>query len=97
MAFFSGYLFGQAGEAALAGPLAAVLEPIERLVPTVGRANAQTVLNGEEQERFRVFWEAWGVVEREYYNRDAIDRQKLIYGATKGMVDARSATRTPSI
>jgi carboxyl-terminal processing protease len=35
-----------------------------------------------------VFWEAWGVVEREYYNRDAIDRQKLIYGATKGMVDA---------
>jgi carboxyl-terminal processing protease len=88
MAFFSGYLFGRAGEAAQPGPLAAVLEPIERLVPTVGRANAQTVLNGEEQERFRVFWEAWGVVEREYYNRDAIDRQKLIYGATKGMVDA---------
>ncbi len=88
MAFLSGYLFGRADEGARPGPLAAVLAPIERLVPSAARASAPTVLTVEEQERFKVFWEAWGIVEREFYDRGAIDHQKMIYGATKGMIDA---------
>ena len=38
------------------------------------------------QQRFRVFWEAWDIIDREF-NRDApLDTQKMIYGALSGMV-----------
>jgi carboxyl-terminal processing protease len=82
MAFVSGYLFGRADPGN--GPFAflGVLEP------TTVRATETTVLTSEEQQRFQVFWEAWQVVEKEFYNQNQIDHQKLMYGAIKGMVDA---------
>ena len=46
------------------------------------------MLTADEQQRFKVFWEAWQVVERDFYDKSQIDHQKLIYGAIKGMVDA---------
>jgi carboxyl-terminal processing protease len=82
MAFVSGYLFGRAGPAD--GPLAF----LGRFGPSTAGVAEASVLDADEQRRFRVFWEAWRVVEREYYNRPAIDSQKMIYGAIKGMVDA---------
>ena len=88
MAFVSGYLFGRADGGPNRSPIAALLEPLERLGPPPVRATADDLLSADEQQRFRVFWEAWSFVEREFYNRGAIDHQKMIYGATKGMVDA---------
>ncbi len=45
--------------------------------------------SGDKQldEQMKTFWEAWQLVEKEYYGRP-VDRQKMIYGATKGMMDA---------
>ncbi len=88
MAFVSGYLFGRADAGAQDGPLAALLQPLRRVAPVPIRPGVELPLNADEQQRFNIFWETWGIVEREFYNRDSIDHQKMIYGATKGMVDA---------
>ena len=85
MAFVSGYLFGRA-EDGVGGPVAGLLAPLTRVAPRP--ATADTVLSEQEQERFKVFWEAWRIVERDFYNRGTIDHQRMIYGATKGMVEA---------
>ena len=82
MAFISGYLFGRSEPAG--GPLSF----LDVLQPSTARATEGGVLTTDEQQRFRVFWEAWQVVERDFYDRSQIDHQKLIYGAIKGMVDA---------
>jgi carboxyl-terminal processing protease len=82
MAFVSGYLFGRAEPAS--GPLAF----LDAVQPATARATEDGVLSSDEQQRFRVFWETWQVVEREFYDKSQVDHQKLIYGAIKGMVDA---------
>jgi carboxyl-terminal processing protease len=82
MAFVSGYLFGRAEPAG--GPLAF----LDAVQPATARATEEGVLSSDEQQRFRVFWETWQVVEREFYDKSQVDHQKLIYGAIKGMVDA---------
>jgi len=82
MAFISGYLFGRSEPAY--GPLAF----LDVLQPSTVRATEDGVLSSDEQQRFNVFWEAWQVVEKDFYDKNQVDHQKLIYGAIKGMVDA---------
>jgi carboxyl-terminal processing protease len=45
-------------------------------------------LSPELLEQFQVFWEAWSLVDREYYDRAALDSRKLTHGAIRGMLDA---------
>lgn len=40
------------------------------------------------QQRFRIFWEAWGVIERDFNRDGPLDAQEMIYGATRGMVES---------
>jgi carboxyl-terminal processing protease len=82
MAFVSGYLFGRADPGN--GPFAF----LSALEPGIVRGSDLSVLSTDEQQRFQVFWEAWQIVERDFYDKSQIDHQKLIYGAVKGMVDA---------
>jgi carboxyl-terminal processing protease len=82
MAFVSGYLFGRSEPAN--GPLAF----LDILQPSTARATEERVLTSDEQQRFKVFWETWQIVERDFYDKTQVDHQKLIYGAIKGMVDA---------
>lgn len=82
LAFVSGYLFGRTEPAG--GPLAF----LDILQPSTARATEDGVLSADEQTRFRVFWETWRIVERDFYDKSQVDHQKLIYGAIKGMVDA---------
>ena len=82
MAFASGYLFGRSEPAQ--GPLAF----LDVLQPATARATVDGVLNEDEQQRFKIFWETWQIVERDFYDKSQVDHQKLIYGAIKGMVDA---------
>jgi len=37
---------------------------------------------------FRVFWEAWNLVQQHYVERSRVDPQKMTYGAVQGMLDA---------
>lgn len=37
---------------------------------------------------FKVFWEAWHLVDKEFYDRSAVDYTKMTYGAIKGMLES---------
>lgn len=37
---------------------------------------------------FKLFWDVWDLLSREYIDKEAIDAQKLFYGAISGMVSA---------
>jgi carboxyl-terminal processing protease len=82
MTFVGGYLFGRAEPAG--GPLSF----LDVLQPATARAAQDGVPDSDEQLRFRVFWETWQIIERDFYDKTQVDQQKLLYGAIKGMVDA---------
>jgi carboxyl-terminal processing protease len=42
----------------------------------------------ELRDQFAVFWEVWNLVESEFYHRAPLDRQRMIQGAIKGMLDS---------
>ncbi len=56
--------------------------------------------SNNEYSRFKVFWEVWHLIDKEYYDRKAIDYDKMTYGAIKGMLEALNdpytAFSTPS-
>lgn len=41
-----------------------------------------------ERPSLDLFWEAWGTVQGEFVNRGALDEQRLVYGAIRGMVQS---------
>lgn len=41
-----------------------------------------------ESADLSLFWTVWGILGVEYINESALDPQKMVYGAIKGMVDA---------
>jgi carboxyl-terminal processing protease len=89
--FGGGYLLGQAD--ALAGNRRVIDSALRAagsvgLHPRVLPTSSESALDSDDQARFRVFWETWGLVNREFYNRSAVDGQKMTYGAVKGMVES---------
>ncbi|MBI2863291.1 MAG: S41 family peptidase [Chloroflexi bacterium] len=40
------------------------------------------------QDRFKVFWQAWDVVQQQYVDRDSLDPETLTRGAIKGMLQS---------
>ena len=61
--------------------------PIASLVPALGPglvANQGTP--PELRQRFSVFWEVWNLVESQHYQRRTLDRQRMIWGAIRGML-----------
>ena len=58
------------------GPLAQVLPVTDGTQPA------------ETQDRFKVFWEAWRLVQNNYVDTKAVDDQKMTYGAIQGMLDS---------
>ncbi len=56
------------------------------LLPSGQVAAEQTA--AEHEEQFAVFWEAWRVVEEEFYTDQPLDYQALTYGAARGMVQS---------
>lgn len=79
--FFAGYgaaLRSYPTPAAAAAPAAA---------PT-GTPQLSVGTPPELEKQFSLFWEAWNVIDREFYNRKALDPQKRTYGAIAGMVEA---------
>lgn len=54
--------------------------------PTVSIANKQPPKNINLD--FKLFWDTWDLLSREYLVKEAIDAQKLFYGAISGMVQA---------
>lgn len=39
-----------------------------------------------QQEQFRIFWEAWQIIESKFYSEKPLDYKSMTYGAVRGMV-----------
>lgn len=57
------------------------------VIPQVDFIN-QNVPNEKKQVDFKLFWDTWDLVSKEYVDKKAIDPQKMFYGAIAGMVSA---------
>ncbi len=61
----------------------------------VSSANLLTpcVLRTSDQpQQFAIFWQAWNLVQKNFVDRTALDPTQLVYGATRGMVEALGDT-----
>ena len=79
LAFFAGYVLGQYDAAGGNYQLSnLVLQTAERagVRPAPATALGEAALAPDDRSRFRIFWEAWGLVNREFYNRPALDNQR---------------------
>lgn len=59
----------------------------------VGQFKASEKLKGQEvpenvQVDFKLFWDTWKLLSRDYLDKKALDPEKLFYGAISGMVSA---------
>ena len=64
-------------------------------------AGLQQVLGGREiapdpetQSEFKIFWEAWELVESEYVDESTVDQREMTYGAIKGMLSSLDDANT---
>lgn len=71
-AYVAGYSHGQRGASVAVGAT-----PVASPTPT-----------GGIQSRFEVFWEAWRIVEGEFYDQSAVSYEKITYGAIRGMLES---------
>jgi carboxyl-terminal processing protease len=54
--------------------------------PTVVAVEPSVEPGSSEEEAFRIFWEAWDILEREFYG-DLPDVQEMAYSAIRGVID----------
>jgi carboxyl-terminal processing protease len=48
----------------------------------------EAALPVQDRQRFADLWEAWDLATREFYQPERIDRQRMVYGAVRGMLEA---------
>jgi carboxyl-terminal processing protease len=88
--FAAGYLLGQVDALSGQRPLPALLRQagLNSLAASVPVATGEAGLTAEDRERFAPLWEAWGLVNREFYDPRRLDRQRMVYGAVRGMLQS---------
>lgn len=69
------------------GWLTARLLPLDGDVAALvgSRLGANAVMPNELRDQFSIFWEAWTIVDNEFYHPTPLDHQRMIQGAIKGM------------
>lgn len=77
LAFGSGYFFGGRSSQSVGGDVFSGL--------VTGKPNR--VSNGQNVD-FKLFWEVWDIVKKEYVETDTLTEKKLFYGALEGLVNA---------
>lgn len=54
--------------------------------PSIGTQAAQ--IASEQQQQFSIFWQAWQIIEDEFYAEQPLDYKAMTYGAARGMVES---------
>ncbi len=62
------------------------VSPIDVLITGVSNVDARLLTPGDRRQQFAIFWDVWDLVEGNFYQPQAIDRQKMVYGAIRGML-----------
>lgn len=53
----------------------------------IGPASAiQLSTPGDLRSNFRVYWETWNLVERNFYRKEPLDQQEMVYASIEGML-----------
>jgi carboxyl-terminal processing protease len=58
------------------------------LIGSNGLGIAAGSTNAGEPDEFRIFWQAWDTVQKNFVDREALDPQVMTYGAIRGMVQS---------
>lgn len=61
-----------------------IRQRVTAALPQLAPSDAQMA----REERMRLLWEVWGILDREYLDPKALNDQKMVYGAVAGLVDA---------
>jgi carboxyl-terminal processing protease len=79
VAFCTGWVASARAGGLLPGALAAALG-----------ISQSALMNSPEDARpeFEVFWDVWQLVGSEFYHTDPLDKQKMVYGAVRGMLES---------
>lgn len=62
--------------------------PIDTYVAALFNRETRQETPRDVRNQFAVFWEVWDLVDSEFYHENPLDRQKMVYGAIKGMLGA---------
>ncbi|WP_298400439.1 S41 family peptidase [uncultured Chloroflexus sp.] len=62
------------------------VSPIDVFITGVSNADARLLTPGDRRQQFAVFWDVWDLVEGNFYQPEAINRQRMVYGAIRGML-----------
>ncbi|NNJ12237.1 S41 family peptidase [Chloroflexales bacterium ZM16-3] len=78
IAFFGGWITARAVGSS----------PVDTFFASVANRGLRAQAPANTREDFTVFWDVWDLVQSEFYHQEPLDRQKLVYGAIKGMLGA---------
>ncbi len=62
------------------------VSPIDVFITGVSNADARLLTPGDRRQQFAIFWDVWDLVEGNFYQPNNIDRQRMVYGAIRGML-----------
>ncbi len=62
------------------------VSPIDVFITGISNADARLLTPGDRRQQFAIFWDVWDLVEGNFYRPEAIDRQRMVYGAIRGML-----------
>lgn len=62
--------------------------PLSAWVGTLFTPSGPATTPADLKTEFAVFWDVWDLVDQEFYHTDPLDRQKMVYGAIKGMLQS---------
>jgi carboxyl-terminal processing protease len=57
---------------------------IEKISGVLGKETPKNI----QEVNFSSFWKTWDIIESKYVGKDGLDRQKMVWGAIKGLVDS---------
>lgn len=60
----------------------------QRTVDAAAAPTPKAVPAEEISDKFRLFWEVWSWVEKDFYKRETLDATRITYGAIRGMLQS---------
>lgn len=60
--------------------------PVDSLIASLRLMGARQETPPEVRDEFAVFWQVWSIVEGEFYRPAPLDRQRMVYGAIRGVL-----------
>ncbi len=74
------------GAGRLSGRMGAIPAPSPSSAPSTAPSSAAVSSIGNPASELPIFWEAWRLIQRDFYSEEPIDEQQVAYGAIRGLI-----------